>query len=460
MHDRLARGALLLALVGAVACDSSDGGQGPPPDGTESVFVTSDPAGARIEVDGRDTGLLTPDTVSRLTIGTHTVTVRMDTAGVAYGMTLTFPIMSDGGVQRVDLPLVARCLSPACLPPLATFHDVGGVRFVTNPLGMPFYHDGSGGGLLYPAASGNSYASLGTPVFAGFPSQGGPDPVSLGVYPFDQTNPTPYWTGRPAPSDSSAADRVVHRQSLWIVPPTYFMRFTTVRGLEIDQRLEGRNDVDGVVVIRVVFRNITDRASYRAIDSVIPAGGLVYDNAYVGFALDGDIGDATDDLVAYFPAQRTVVTYDADFQEVGFTGGASAAPALLGLRLLEAPPGATTTVLTSWPQSADWFLGKTNEPLGWSVLSASGSTRTGTKLGPVPTLARDYRMAVTAGPVRLAPGDSAVIRVAVLLAPPVDGTFTTGRVIAPGDPDDPDRPIARAAAALLAKGAVAEQFQP
>lgn len=458
MHGSIGRWAPLLGLAGALACGNTDGGQGPA-DGTERVFVTSDPMGARIRVDDRDTGLRTPDTVADLTPGTHVIGVRLDTGGISYGVNRSVQVPQGGGVQRLDLPLLARCQTPGCLPQFSTFHEIAGVRFATNPVAMPFYRDGAGGGLVYPAASGNSYASLGSAVFAGYPSQGGPDPVSLGVYPYDQANPVPYWTGRAAPSDSTSANRFVHRQSLWILPPDYFLGITTVRGFEIDQRLEGRGDVDGVIVVRVVFRNITDREAYRALDGVITPSGLTYDNAYIGFAMDGDIGDSGDDLVAYFPAQRTVAMYDGDFQELAFAGDA-ARPALLGLRLLDAPPQATTVVLTSWSQSADWFLGKRNEPMGWDVLSGKGSTRTGTKLGPVPTLAQDYRMAVTAGPLRLAPGDSAVIRVAVLVAPPVAGTFTSGAVNPSGDPDDASRPIARAAATLLEKGTAAEQFQP
>jgi hypothetical protein len=69
----------------------------------------------------------------------------------------------------------------------------------------------------------------------------------------------------------------------------------------------------------------------------------------------------------------------------------------------------------------------------------------------MPPTTGDVRMSVTAGPLTLAPGDEARIVIAVAIAPPVGGTFTSGVVMQPGDPFDTSRPLYLTAADLRAK---------
>jgi hypothetical protein len=113
--------------------------------------------------------------------------------------------------------------------------------------------------------------------------------------------------------------------------------------------------------------------------------------------------------------------------------------------------------MNAWPGtfgnlSGDW-TGGANETLGYGILSGEHSflpDEDGTKIGYTPGVPGDYRMSVSAGPVTLAPGESAEITVAIVLAPPVAGEFTSNQTVLPGSPTLADRPIRRIAATLFA----------
>ena len=85
----------------------SNGEGAPEPDTLQaarigSVYVTSNPSGSSISVDGRDTGYTTPRLIYGLNAGTHTVTVRREKVGSA-SQTVLVPA---GGSTVVDLSLV------------------------------------------------------------------------------------------------------------------------------------------------------------------------------------------------------------------------------------------------------------------------------------------------------------------------------------------------------------------
>ena len=68
----------------------------------------------------------------------------------------------------------------------------------------------------------------------------------------------------------------------------------------------------------------------------------------------------------------------------------------------------------------------------------------------------DVRMMVSAGPYALRPSEEVSIVVAVALAKPVPGTFTSNVQVGPGDPLVETRPIMLIAADLRAKLRAAE----
>ena len=433
--------------LGAAAC----GGDGTGPNASPGrIFVDSDPRGAAVYLDGTATGLHTPDTLRQVASGTRRVEVRLDSAGVAFA-TAGDVNVTGGGVVSVVIPLLTTCNGTGnCVGSSAVYHDVASLHFATNPAAMPFFNGGRGDGLKYPGVAGYDYASVGAPVFTGVPSGIG-GIVALGVYPFNSTVP-PLWAGRPAPPDSTTNGTLILHQSTWIVPPALLVQTSVPRGLQVDQRIVGRSDVDGALFIRVVFRNISATSAYRFLDPPAPAAGITYSAAYVGWGMDADIGTAStlDDLYTFIPALNMAVMYDAPMSEPGFSGP----PALVGLRMIQGPAGASTVSLGAWPAAADW-LG-TDQPVGWFALTNNGDKSGSTVFAPEPVSPGDYRISVAAGPITLAPGDSVAFTVAVVLALPAPNTYTPGTVLHPGDPNNPARPFQAVAAPLIQRARAAE----
>jgi hypothetical protein len=77
----------------------------------------------------------------------------------------------------------------------------------------------------------------------------------------------------------------------------------------------------------------------------------------------------------------------------------------------------------------------------------------GQQIGYTPTEPGDYRMWVGAGPITLAPGDAVSMTVAIIMAWPAEGEFTSGQPVASGDPTVEDRQIRRIAQTLLDRAA-------
>jgi hypothetical protein len=441
----------LLIVAGLAACgDDSDPIR--PGGGAAIVEIDSDPRGASIFVDGQDRRKVTPDTLRGLS-GNHEFIVRRDSAGASYGYRIQLRIAGDS-VTRINGPLMlTRCSQQGC--PLISEHTVSRIRFSRSPAGPLFHQAGTGGGAFWPGTTSNSYVSTGVPVFA---MQIGQNPFALGIYDHE------FLAGRPFPQVTSAAGAFSLRQNFWLIPPPVLLDFPTVRGLEVSEEVIGTPGIDDAIVVRVVFRNITNRPAYQAADPIVPPAGLRFDSAYIGFAVDPDIGNADDDLFAYDPELNSVFVYDAAFLETAFAGGASTAPALVGLRVLEAPAGARR-ILNGWPRvfsgfSADWSAGTESEFAGWLILSGRNTYQpdhADNTIGHLPaTNLNDMRIAVSAGPLTLAPGDSAVLRVALAFADPAPGTFTSGTVVNSGSPDEPNRTIMQIAAPLRAKLRAAE----
>lgn len=442
--------AAILALVAGASCSTDDDPFGPA-DGLR-LIVKSDPPGARILVDGRESGRLTPDTVHGLG-SRHQIQARLDTLGLTYRYLANVAIPQEQEVPVLMGPLVLRCGDPACYARLHRYHVAAGMRLATNPVGAHFLHDATENGLFYPAETANSYASSGMPVFAAVMDG---DTVALGVY--DQ----PVLAGRPTSTVTSQDGRVYVDQTAWVIPlPRYVSRNPSpARGVAIRQQLVAEDATEGVVVIRLTFRNITHLASYQRMDPGVPPAGVTLQKVFLGYILDGDIGNPDDDVLTYEPELQSTILYDGNFSESGFTGGWRQRPALLGLRLLEAPEGARV-VLNGYPRVAeDWGAGRSNEPVGWYMLSGIrpfSPDHPELGIGFLPSVPSDMRMTVSAGPFTLPPGDSIAITVAVALAEPVPGTFASGEgYLEPGEPRDQTRPIYAIAAGLRERLRAAE----
>lgn len=435
--------ALVATLTGA-ACREPDGPTNP--GGNVRVFVESDPPGARLILDARDTGLRTPDTLRNLG-GRHDITAQLDTFGATYGFTARLQLDEADDPVSISGPLVNRCGDVLCFSRQYRRYTVDRIRFAANPVGSFFLERGSGGnGLHWPYPASNSYATGSMVGFAGILA--GRDTVAIGVY--DQH----YLAGRPTPQLEASPQRVDLRQTTWIVPPPGAVQRPTVRGIQIDERIVVDQTIPDAVLLHFVFRNITNEPLYAALDPSVPPSGMTYDKVYIGFLLDADIGVANDDYLSYHPDINLVFGYDAAFEENGFGAGANRRPGLIGLTILDAPEG-TDILLNGWTSqgmnSADWFAGQISERNGWLMLSGTRPyppDHAHPRVGHLPLGPGDIRLALTAGPLLLPPGDSASIALAVVLADPAEGTFTSGTVLDPGNPVDPTRPLHSVAALL------------
>lgn len=437
---------VMLLVAGLTACREPDGPLGG--DDAGVLVVLSQPAGGNIQLDGRNTGKVTPDTL-RGVAGLHDVTVQLDSMQLRYRYDAQVVVPAVGDTLILDGPLMARCLAAAsdCASSYRREYQVGTVRFAANALGAFFLQAGQGQGLYWPASTENSYVSTATPVFA---AQWQGQAVSTGIY------DTQFFAGRPAPFSLNSGGRFTLTQTTWIVPPALAMQYAVVRGLEIRERLLTSNSVDAGFLIELTFRNITNAALYGVLDpAVAQLGGITFDEAYIGLAMDPDIGSAEgesdDDWVSYDVDPATVYAYDAAFLVPGFTTNQNA-PGLVGLRVVQRPAG-TGVVLNAWIRqtASDWQGGTSSQVAGYGMLSGSQSYTPdypGTTIGHLPATAGDVRTVATVGPLRLAPGDSARVVLAVAIAPPAPGTFSSGTSLPPGDPGDTSRQMYRVSALL------------
>jgi hypothetical protein len=441
---------LALLAVTVAACREPDGTVGPV--SGSRAFVSSDPAGGRILVDGESTGRVTPDTIRGL-VGRHDITVQLDTFDASYGFTARVFLGDTDSLTVIAGPLVMRCSDAICFANQFRHYSANRIRFASNPVGTFFHRAGNGDGIIWPSLTNNTYASSGMIGFAGI--MGGTDTVALGIY------DSKYLAGRPQPELVQTGDRIDLSQTTWILPPSSVLQLRTVRGIEVHEHAAAVTDIDDLVVLRIVFRNITNRPLYAALDPTVPAGGVTFDKVWVGFLLDPDIGEPLDDMLSYEPDLNLAFAYDSDLNETNFGGGFNRAPGLVGLRMVDVPPGATV-VMNGWTSqgtgSQDWNAGEISETLGFGMLSGTrvySPDHPSPRIGFLPPTPGDVRISVSAGPLRLVPGDSVAVTIAVVLAAPVPGLFTSGIELDPGDPLDRTRPLHAVAADLFERAITA-----
>ena len=441
--------AVVACGITLASCREADKPVGPT--GNARIEINSDPVGAQIILDGVNTGKVTPDLLRDLSTATsHEILVRLDDAkdNVTYGFRVAGLQAKGDSLIRINGPLTMRCTTSECSTLLSRYNTLNTIRVSTVPNGALFNYNNSNKGLYYPTGFSNGYVSMGLPVVAML--AGTRDTLAMGPYDVN------YLAGRPMPDITQTSDRYSLKQSFWIVPPSTVISTNapTARGIEVKEELIGVTATADVAFVKLTFTNITNTALYQAVDPIVPSGGITYNWVYLGFALDPDIGEHLDDIITYDPQLNMVYAYDADFSEPQFSPGYTDKPALVGLRILEAPANATVKALNAWPSASDFRAGEVSERNGWYMLSGVRSMTpdfAGQQIGFTPTAPDDYRMSVTAGPITLAPGASASITVAVIIALPTPGTFTPGQYVDPGNPTVANRKIALIAAGLLDK---------
>ncbi|UCF19724.1 MAG: PEGA domain-containing protein [Gemmatimonadota bacterium] len=409
------------------------------------LVVFSDPAGAAIILDRQPTGATTPATLTGVPVGEHELELEL-----AVGQAEFFGWEGTVEVREGETDTARAALEGGCRADCPFLIERGriGCRSTSNGETCASVFSGSRPGLEWPLGSGLDYGAGGRLLVAGIVGDDGGsqrgDTLSTQVFGIA-------WTGRKPVETSAAGARQVQDLAYW---STARFPAEALQGLLVKQTLVAVDSagVRDVVFARFEIQNVSADPLYRAIYSWIPADGLTYESLYIGFGLDADVGVSEDDLGTFDPALNLSFLYDADFEDSEL-GNFSQRPALVGLVTVEAPAPAQGRTLTLWRREDDWDEG-IRHGFAWRLLAgrlAPGdglSDHPSAEIGYVSNTPADYRITESHGPLRLAPGESTTLTVALLLAEPGAGTFTPGVLVEAGDPTAGNRQILEIAAGL------------
>ena len=445
------RVAFLLSVLSVTACVDTRDRPTVPEFG--QLSVRSDPEGATIFVDGNSLGS-TPDTVGGIAAGNHRLFLSLEGEPMeifAFGDSVRIPA---NGLATVDAALEGGC-GRNC-PHVV---DQGRVlcRFTNHGDTCAGAFFDSEPALQWPGASGDFSAGGRLVVAAIF----GPGALSsegdtTATQIFRQA-----WVGRRPVAQAFSGLRQETRFDYWA---TALFPAASLLGLSAKQTIIAvdSSDVEDVLFIRYEIENVSADERYRATRGFLPAGGFTFTELYVGFGLDADIGLAGDDLATFDLDNDLAFMYDADFSDDEL-GSRSDRPPLVGMVAIDPPPGAMRRTFTAWRAADDWDDGDKHD-FAWRIFAgrlAGGdpiSDHPSAEIGFHPNQPNDFRITIAHGPVDLAPGESTTMTVALILANPVQGTFTSGERVPTGDPLSSNRQILQVAENLRSLAAQVPEF--
>lgn len=163
----------LTILLGILVASCSDTTTNPPPvEETGSIFINSSPVGATITLDGTNTGKVTPDSVSNVSTGQHSVTLSLS----GYSDT-TFTVNVTANLQTTKQVTLVSTLNTTMYGPVKIYETAG--TTASQPSGIDLstgtaygvastdkdkvdiYYSTSGtGGTPYLVQSANLYPNL------------------------------------------------------------------------------------------------------------------------------------------------------------------------------------------------------------------------------------------------------------------------------------------------------------
>jgi hypothetical protein len=412
-----------------------------------NLAVLSDPAGAQVAVDGR------------IFEGTTPVTLEGIEAGQRY-VELAFvpgPAEFFGWEDTVTVPeeavdTIRAALEGGCERNCPFLIDRG--RIICRSTGngdtcASVFYDGIEA-LEWPNAGGGAYGAGGRLLFAGILDE------NAGALAGDTLSTQLYdvaWTGRQPMVRSSSGNRQQLELEYW---GTARYRSESLTGLSVRQTLIAVDSarVNDVLFVRFEIENVSGDERYRRLYPWVPEGGFTYESLYAGFGFDPDVGQSENDLGTFDPSLNLSFMYDAHFQDEAL-GANAERPALVGLVTVEPPAGASERTFTLWRRVDDWDDGDAHA-FAWRLLAGRLAPtdpiadHPSPEIGHAGTTPNDYRLTEAYGPLRLGPGDTATLTVALLFADPVAGTYTPGILVPPGDPTDMNRQILAVADSLRA----------
>jgi hypothetical protein len=245
-------------------------------------------------------------------------------------------------------------------------------------------------------------------------------------------------------------------------------------GLDVRTTYAVPASLPNAILVRFDLTNVSATANYRRVHPEEPLTGHTLHDVWLAPTLDPTIacgngscttGEDRDDNATVFSADSLLVAYDQEFSVPEFGGGFAAAPALLGLRVVDGPAGAAPKAVLFDLGTTPDFATATLEHSTYRLLSGgrAGAVSGCTDYAPdalvcSPETKSDIRMAWSVGPIAsLAPGETTHLTVAIVFASPVSGTFTSGTGVAPGNTSstafsDTTRAIWKIGASLRAAG--------
>ncbi|HUF30664.1 MAG TPA: hypothetical protein VMM77_08340 [Gemmatimonadaceae bacterium] len=487
----------ILAVLALVACgdDGPAGGSGPFAVQFQTIRSASDTVTAMVTMDDTLTFTVRGDTVvTDVPGGLHRFTVQTTLDYLPFSFTQTI----SGGRQNVAIARPGTC---RVLPQDAVFcltrnafwwpgHTL--IVCPANEYGeiCTAISDPDRLGLTWPDTApdaANAYIGEGKLLIGALrdASAGGEDTLAMAFYQIGDYAPRQRLG--PVGTDSTRW-RVV----LWTdVRHTPFFGFSAPRltsddrpgqnfGLQVSITAYLPPSEPNAILLKFDVTNISAMDEYRFFHPEQPVGGHTLRDVYLAPMFDFDIGstgtldrrlvpEIRDDNITMFPAESLLVAYDQGFQVPNFSPAFMGQPGLVGVQVVESPPGTeargiflSDTVGTG-PLVLD-YVPAAREDSTYAIYSAG---RAGAQLlrpqcvvGPhaldcAPETGNDVKGGWSIGPIpAIGPGETVSLTVAIVLARPTPGTVSPATIIRPGnDSLTTTRQITPIAADLRARAA-------
>ena len=215
-------------------------------------------------------------------------------------------------------------------------------------------------------------------------------------------------------------------------------------GLEVKTTYFQPAAFQDVLFIRFDVRNISREVDYRRLHPDTPENGFTVTNVYLTPTIDPDIGggfntEYADDAATVFYDQKLLTGYDREFdiRRTDWVPRWADAPGIVGFQLIDAGPAGDARAVLFSADSPD-YLTVAEEAEAHTIVSAgrvatlAGCVASAQLFDCAPETGSDVRMGWSVGPIAsIAPEQTYSITVAVLMASPKAGSFTSGTGIAP-----------------------------
>ena len=220
-------------------------------------------------------------------------------------------------------------------------------------------------------------------------------------------------------------------------------RYNALFGLEVKATYFLPETFQDALIVRYDITNVSADPEYRRVHPQVAPGGFTVRDVYLTPVLDTDIGgaglgEADDDVATIFPAEGLAAAWDRSLFVNQWSAPFKTAPGLVGLKVLDTDAGTAKGVIFA-SDTLDYFT-IAREAQAYAILTAgrgallAGCTNFTTAFVCSGEAGDDVRIGYSVGPIAaLAPGEHRTLTVAILLASPTTGEFTSGTAVLPGN---------------------------